>query len=71
VEAAAALRDGDGEATSSLTAAAAAAETQHAEGHGSVQYAAAQPGTSDMRYGPCLYSCVVCCSLYAARTDIA
>ena len=49
VEAVAELRNADGEATSSLTAAAAAAETQHAEGHGSLQYAAAQPTAVDLR----------------------
>jgi hypothetical protein len=43
-----AARDGDGEASSSLTVAAAMA-TEHAEGHGSLQYAAAQPGGPDFR----------------------
>ena len=49
-------RDGDGEASSSLTVAAAMA-TEHAEGHGSLQYAAAQSGGADARYRyPCIWS---------------
>ena len=43
-----AARDGDCEASSSLAVATATA-TEHAEGHGSLQYAAAQPGGADLR----------------------